>query len=331
MIQSSFLSFTELFQYMQKQMSPNHDDYKPTQTTNMLNMYTGATRSYRSPAYPFDSNSLILLFQGTVLKILHQAVEEIKRGLDTLCNQKDNADTSLNESGECGGEFDLSPSASSPASQHHQPQTFDIISHFDRTLVVIVHYLIVVAESIKHSSPEDTYKLKKLIYELVKLNPKNSRNLTILHLASTKDSSSIIKNHTLNNYPSIDVIRLLLECGADVDARDSDKNTCLHLAVSNRTVATATTTALDPSSPKQTNERDKLILLLLSSGAHLDAVNSQGKTANDLCKGSPKLYSLIQPVNYLTLQCLAARAIKKHSIPYNDCLNTKLANFVDIH
>ena len=77
MIQSSFLSFTELFQYMQKQLLPvggngggetggggaqsrEMNDYSRDNATslNVLNMYT-----------------------NTVIKILQQAVDEIKRGV----------------------------------------------------------------------------------------------------------------------------------------------------------------------------------------------------------------------------------------------------------
>ena len=110
---------------------------------------------------------------------------------------------------------------------------FDM-AHFDRTLVVIVHFLVVVAESLKHCSPEETFKLKKLVYELIKLNPKNSKQSTLLHLASSRDSSSIIKNHTLSSFPSTEVLKLLLECGADPNSLDGERNSPLHLAASNR-------------------------------------------------------------------------------------------------
>jgi ankyrin repeat protein len=196
--------------------------------------------------------------------------------------------------------------------------------------VVIVHFLIVVAESLKHCSPEETFKLKKLVYELIKLNPKNSKNLTLLHLASSKESSTIIKNHTLNSFPSVDVLQLLLECGANPNILDNEHNTALHLAAGNRSTSTSTSSSSSPSSSSSINERDKIIHLLLNAGTHLDACNINNKTASDLYKGG-KLYNIINPVNYLTLQCLAAKVIQKHKIPYNDALTTKLANFVSIH
>lgn len=254
--------------------------------------------------------------------------------------------------------------ATPPASTTTPQINFDM-AHFDRTLVVIVHFLVVVAESLKHCSPEETYKLKKLVYELIKLNPKNSKSSTLLHLASSRDSSSIIKNHTLSSFPSTEVLKLLLECGADPNSLDGERNSPLHLAAANRNspLTSSSVTTLVTSNQNNTNnannnnnvgvniggvasgnvgntaasnnivlnsERDKLICLLLNAGTHLDACNIHGKTAADLYKGG-NMYNVINPINHLTLQCLAAKVIQKYKIPYREYLTSKLANFVSIH
>ena len=309
MIQSSFLSFTELFQYMQKQLSPYGYDENNYFKSNATSSNAAASLS---PGEGGGNNnqlmsSMLSMYTGTVLKILQQAVDEIKRGMSHIKNHDTTTTTAT---------------AVTPTTQQHG--SFDI-THFDRTLVVIVHFLIVVAESLKHCSPEETFKLKKLVYELIKMNPKNSKNLTLLHLASSKESSTIIKNHTLNSFPSVDVLQLLIECGANPNVIDNEHNTALHLAASNRLTSSSTS-----SSGSTTNERDKIIHLLLNAGTHLDACNINNKTASDLYKGG-KLYSVINQANYLTLQCLAAKVIQKHKIPYKDALTTKLANFVSIH
>jgi hypothetical protein len=248
------------------------------------------------------------------------------------------------------------------------------IAHFDRTLVVIVHFLIVVAESLKYCSPEENFKLKKLVYELVKLNPKNSKKSTLLHLAASRESSSVIKNHILSSFPSTEALKLLLECGSDSNAVDSERNTALHLAASNRnfpslisSIATNVPPIANPnpnppsnpidinnqnnneetaannnnvnpvlptqSSPTSGNissERDKIICILLNAKTHLDACNIHGKTAADLYKGG-KMFQVINPINYLNLQCLAAKVIQKNKIPYKEHLTSKLANFVSMH
>jgi hypothetical protein len=249
------------------------------------------------------------------------------------------------------------------------------MAHFDRTLVVIVHFLIVVAESLKYCSPEETFKLKKLVYELIKINPKNSKKSTLLHLAASRESSSVIKNHTLGSFPSTEALRLLLECGADPNALDVERNSPLHLAAANRnypTTAAAAAAVNNPaaniippnpvnnnningnnndnnvvaaaaaaagnnaspgggSSPLASNsERDKIICLLLNAKTHLDACNVHNKTAADLYKGG-KMYQVINPINYLSLQCLAAKVIQKYKIPYREHMTSKLADFVAIH
>jgi len=275
------------------------------------------------------------------------------------------------------------PSNHHKSSSSTSPPAFDM-SHFDRTLVVIVHFLIVVAESMRHCSPEETFKLKKLVYELVKLNPRNSKRSALIHLASSRESSSVIKNHTLSSFPSTQVLKLLLECGADSNALDSENNSPLHLAAANRTQLTTAVVPppppppptndphpgiaqplapadehdidnnninapinpnvvvnneavldpvpmpISPSSPSANSERDNLIFLLLNSGTHLDACNSHGKTAADLYKGG-KMYQIINPINFLNLQCLAAKVIQKNKIEYKHALTEKLANFVAIH
>jgi len=363
MIQSSFLSFTELFQYMQKQLSPmNSNGHRDATTTNndITNKFSINERN--------SMFSILNMYTATVLKILQQAVEEIKRGLKQLKLQQDKtaADSHSNDSSKNPIVTTVKTTESQPTLSPPQPPskpnqaTFDM-SHFDRTLVVIVHFLIVVAESMKHCSPEEMFKLKKLVYELVKLNPKNSKLSSLLHLASSRESSSIIKNHTLSSFPSTEVLKLLLECGADSNALDSEKNSPLHLAASNRTqlstavvppaaapaepaaaqeppddgdavqeAAAGAPAASPPTQPIINNERDKLIFLLLNSGTHLDACNEHGKTAADLYKGG-KMFQIINPTNYLNLQCIAAKTLKKHKIEYRQHVSEKLAEFVDIH
>lgn len=365
MIQSSFLSFTELFQYMQKQLTPLNSQNQGREAgggTNMtLNDIIKFSTNERNSMFSIQN-----MYTATVLKILQQAVEEIKRGLKLLRQQQENSietpvDSSrsrknnLIDSTQKIPELVNAPSLT-PVQSTKSPAAFDM-SHFDRTLVVIVHFLIVVAESMRHCSPEEMFKLKKLVYELVKLNPKNSKMSSLLHLASSRDSSSIIKNHTLSSFPSTEVLKLLLECGADSNAVDAEGNSPLHLAASNRTQLStvppipqpepeagqniennqagpaqnnAAAADVSPQSPIINNERDKLIFLLLNSGTHLDACNSHGKTAADLYK-SGKMYQIINPINYLNLQCLAAKVLQKHKIEYREHLTEKLANFVDIH
>lgn len=105
---------------------------------------------------------------------------------------------------------------------------------------------------------------------------------------------------------------MLLECGADPDARDADNNSPLHVAAMSKPV------------------KPGVVAELLDSGAHLDAVNGDGKAFSRLLKGQA-LHEVVKPMNYINLQCLAARVIKKEAISYQDILPTNLKEFVDLH
>jgi hypothetical protein len=206
MIQSSFLSFTELFQYMQKQLapyaatltssmgsaqnvrdapiddSPSSFSYSPNSSSlSPLNTNSPSSNNNKSTgATNNDSNvnnamfEMLNMYTATVLKILQKAVEEIKRGIVVIDkhkqqkkekkqNNEDNFDglsleklTTKDENDNQSDE-DQSKITKSTATTSGSA-SFDI-AHFDRTLVVIVHFLIVVAESLRHCSPEDTFKV----------------------------------------------------------------------------------------------------------------------------------------------------------------------------
>ena len=93
MIQSSFLSFTELFQYMQKQLSPFNGANPGNPTSAGASRDGGSPNTASSaPAAPGtatipgknsteNSFNILNMFTATVAKILQQAVGEIKRGM----------------------------------------------------------------------------------------------------------------------------------------------------------------------------------------------------------------------------------------------------------
>jgi ankyrin repeat protein len=89
MIQSSFLSFTELFQYMQKQLSPtlnSSSSFHNSRDDNSLDLSGNGSGGF----------NMVNMYSATVLKILQQAVEEIKRGLYLLKQYQKNSNSSIN-------------------------------------------------------------------------------------------------------------------------------------------------------------------------------------------------------------------------------------------
>lgn len=89
-----------------------------------------------------------------------------------------------------------------------------------------------------------------------------------------------------------------------------------------------------PTSPLHiaaTNGHPDIMNLLISSGTHFDSTNAFQQTACDLLDEKELSRNIIQPINHTTLQCLAARAIIKHSLEYRGNIPEKLEAFVLLH
>lgn len=97
-------------------------------------------------------------------------------------------------------------------------------------------------------------------------------------------------------------------------AKDEDGNTALHTS--------ATYHSCSPDLPRT----------LLKHGAHLDYVNNHGRTFEDMLseRGQP-LHTIVNPVPYTRLTCLAARVISKHKLDYRGIIPKALESLVQNH
>jgi len=107
--------------------------------------------------------------------------------------------------------------------------------------------------------------------------------------------------------------RILLQCGADVNAFDAVRNTPLHVIASN----------------KSTGE-ESILNLLCHAGAHLDYANASGQTPVDLAT-IPDIKQLLKSRMNLSLKCLCAQLIRKKNILFQEKIVTSLVTFVEKH
>ncbi|NWV02135.1 FEM1C protein, partial [Ptilonorhynchus violaceus] len=178
----------------------------------------------------------------------------------------------------------------------------------NKALSIILH-LICLLEKVPCSSEQEHFK-KQTIYKFLKLQPRGKNNFSPLHLAVDKNTTCVGR-YPVCKFPSLQVTAILVECGADVNVRDSDNNSPLHIAA--------------------LNNHPDIMNLLIKSGSHFDATNSRKQTASDLLDEKEIAKNLIQPINHITLQCLAARVIVNHNISYAGHIPEKLENFVLLH
>jgi ankyrin repeat protein len=182
---------------------------------------------------------------------------------------------------------------------------------FNRLVLILMHFLKLLCDIEEHMSKDDRYKFRKMTYQLVKMELQGEKGFRLLHFACAAATSNVGK-HPVCQYPSLQVVKLLLHVGETVDCRDADGNTPLHIASMEQ-----------PCDPQ-------IIDLLIDSGAHIDTVNAQGQRPLDLFPPET-VCGLQSPVNAMSLQCLAAAVIRKHHIPYDMVLSKKLVEFVDAH
>ena len=200
------------------------------------------------------------------------------------------------------------------------PMTERDTTHFNRLLVIIMHLISLMCVVLPKATDDERLQFRKIAYQLVKMNPRGAKGYTPLHLACTKDTSTVGR-YPVCGFPSVNVAELLIKVGASVNAVDLEHNAPLHVAAFSK-----------PCKPD-------LIELLLNNGAHLDACNMDHvspmqllvDTGTDDTTDTACCCKCVAPLKYLTLQCLAARTIVKYDIEYEGCVPTKLESFVRVH
>ena len=189
-----------------------------------------------------------------------------------------------------------------------------------RTALFLAYALIVDAKV----SNDIQFKAKKLIYQLIKLKPTSTvqsegMGYTLMHMACDANTqlNELFDKYRMT-YPNYTLVSLLLECGIDVNVRDSHNNTALHILVKR---------CRDNNASQIDNDR-QICQLLLSKGAHIDYANDQGEIPSDY----GELLDVLSPeLANRSLVCLAARVIKLNNIAYKNNVPVTLEDMISKH
>uniref|UniRef100_A0A8C1UJN5 Protein fem-1 homolog B n=1 Tax=Cyprinus carpio TaxID=7962 RepID=A0A8C1UJN5_CYPCA len=168
-------------------------------------------------------------------------------------------------------------------------------------------------------SEEERARINKQIYDLIRLDPRSREGSSLLHLAASS-STPVDDFHTNDvcSFPNAQVTKLLIDCGAQVNAVDHEGNSPLHLIVQyNRPISDFLTL-------------HAIIISLVEAGAHTDMTNKQKKTPLD--KSTTGVSEILLKTQMkMSLKCLAARAVQQHQILYRDQIPKSLEEFVEFH
>lgn len=183
--------------------------------------------------------------------------------------------------------------------------------HFTRTVIITLHLICILCHIQPNMTAEEEHEMKTAVYSYVHTEPRVHNSSTLLHLSCSRQSTTVGK-YPVCKFPSLPVVQLLLEVGASPNATDGDGNTPLHVVAKNHI------------------REPEIIKALLEGGAHVDTCNLQRQTFVDLLQPGT-VQEIISPMKYMTLQCLAARQIRKYGLKYVSTLPTRLCDFVKLH
>ncbi|CAF1281156.1 unnamed protein product [Rotaria sordida] len=195
--------------------------------------------------------------------------------------------------------------------------------NFDYNLHTLLYTITIIAQIIFSSNEKiiqeisinDCQELFKLIRLIIRHEYRTIKDKSsLLHLCSNSLTDSLIDEI---NYPCWMTVRLLINCGANVDVLDSNKNTPLHIIVQNVSIFNVII----------------IMDILCNFGAHLDYVNNKGQTP---IESIPSFQNEIiqhfkEKMGVRQLKCICAHLIQKECFLYRKFLSTSLINFVQKH
>ncbi|XP_039277205.1 protein fem-1 homolog B [Nilaparvata lugens] len=185
--------------------------------------------------------------------------------------------------------------------------------------VISALYVLVISSKLNNDyCKDDDFKLRKLVFKLNRLQVTSRIGQTLLHLCVNPDTP-VDEFHTNDvcRFPCSDTAKLLIQCGANVNAMDDEGNTPLHVIV--REHFSSDFIALH-----------KIVNSLVEAGAHIDVVNVKGKTAFEVAtSGFAK--NVIRMHTKINLICMAAKVIQQNRVPYYGQVPQHLEEYIDLH
>ena len=162
---------------------------------------------------------------------------------------------------------------------------------------------------------DDKLRFNKVIYRLVRCQPKTDKGQTLLHLSVEQSTLEFDEDFYWQLSNITVVVGLLLECGTNVNAVDVEHNTALHVC----------SKAIQNLQIKQHHDLIKQIaVLLLKHGAHPDMVNHSGDSAMNGLRSSLTEMNI---ADLISLKCSAASALMKYNISYVEHIPFELESF----
>nr|CAD7401983.1 unnamed protein product [Timema cristinae] len=194
-----------------------------------------------------------------------------------------------------------------------------IIEELESNITTVLYILVIITKLMQQCCKEGEFHVHRLVFKLNQLQVATRDGFTLLHLCVNADTP-VDDFHTNDvcKFPCAATAKLLIQCGADVNAMDHNRNTPLHIIVSYQ----------KPISDFLTLH--SIILELTEAGAHIDTVNMQGETPFEAATtGVAEI--ILRTQTKLSLKCMAAKAVKTYNLTYEGQVPRSLESFIELH
>ncbi|XP_047115103.1 protein fem-1 homolog B [Schistocerca piceifrons] len=194
-----------------------------------------------------------------------------------------------------------------------------VMEEFESNITTVLYILVIITKLMKTCTKKEEFRVNSLVYRLNKLNVATREGKTLLHLCV--DAETPVDDFHTNDvckFPCATTAKLLIQCGADVNAMDSNRNTPLHVIVSYQ----------KPISDFLTLHA--IIMDLTEAGAHMDTVNNHGETPFQAAT-SGVAEIILRTQTKLSLKCMAAKAVKSFNLTYQGHVPQSLESFIELH
>ena len=203
--------------------------------------------------------------------------------------------------------------------QKLQGDDLKILQEINEANILTALYLITIMTKVKLAKVQEFQLCKQVLcFNKLGMSLQNS-GVTPLHMVL--DETTLVDDFHVNDivkFPNEKVARLLIKCGANVNATSKNGDTPLHVIVRySRPIYDFLTL-------------HNVIITLLEEGAHFDICNKERKTPLQAC-GDQVSEMILRSQNYISLKCLCARVVREQHIDYVGQIPITLEEFVEMH
>ena len=183
-------------------------------------------------------------------------------------------------------------------------------------------YLLKIYTKLQVIERKETTGIFDLMKRFLCLNPRTHDGNTLLHLAAwyktERPAPRNVHMRLILKLPCVEIMKLIMHAGCNVNAINTKGNSPLHLAVT-----------FKPSTEDLQLLRD-VLETLLDGGIHEDLVNSEGQTAMDVAETDEARW-ILSAKRTLKLKCIAARAVRKFGLCYVGIVPKTVERYISTH